>query len=71
MSCVSAVPEAVSSAASDLSGIGSAIRPANSAAAASTTGRPAAGADEVSAAITTVFASHVQTYQALSSQISG
>src|ERR1700730_6318017 len=68
MSFVFVAPEAVVAAAGDLSGIGSAISAANSAAAASATGVLAAGADQVSAAIATVFGSHAQTYQALSAQ---
>ncbi|MCV7079933.1 PE family protein [Mycobacterium szulgai] len=70
MSFVSAVPEVFSSAAADLNGIGVALRAANAAAAASTTGVMAAGADEVSAAIARLFSGNAQAYQALSRQAS-
>lgn len=63
MSFLFALPEAVQNAASDLAGIGSAIRTANSAAAAPTTGMLAAGADEVSVAVTSLFSSHAAAYQ--------
>ena len=68
MSYVVAIPEALVAAASDLAGIGSMLSTANAAAAASTTGVLAAGADEVSAAITSLFSSHAQDFQALSTQ---
>ena len=55
MSFVSAAPEILQSAATDLGSIGSTINTANAAAAAPTTQVLAAGADEVSAAIATVF----------------
>jgi PE family len=68
MSFVIASPEYVTAAASDLASIGSSISEANSAAAAPTTGVLAAGADEVSAVVTTLFEAHAQAYQALSAQ---
>ncbi|WP_415624203.1 PE family protein, partial [Mycobacterium intermedium] len=68
MSFVTAVPEFLTAAASDLKNIGSTISQANAAALAPTTEVLAAGADEVSAAIATVFGSHAQLYQALSAQ---
>lgn len=68
MSFVIAAPEMVTAAATDLSSIGSAIGEANAAAAAPTTEVLAAGADEVSAAITALFSQHASAYQALSAQ---
>ncbi len=68
MSFVHAAPEFVTVAASDLASIGSTLDAAHAAAVAPTTGVLAAGADEVSAAITTIFAAHAQAYQALSAQ---
>ncbi|WP_156748017.1 PE family protein, partial [Mycobacterium sp. E3198] len=68
MSFVIAAPEMVTTAATDLANIESAIGAANRAAAAPTTGLLAAGADEVSAAIAAVFAGHAQAYQAVSAQ---
>lgn len=55
-------------AAADLEGIGSALAAANRAAEAPTTGLLAAGADEVSAAIASLFSGNAQAYQALSAQ---
>ncbi|MGA9677789.1 MAG: PE family protein, partial [Mycobacterium sp.] len=66
MSFVSAVPEALTTASADLTGIGSSIRAANVAAATTTTGILAAGQDEVSAAIARLFSSHGRQFQALS-----
>jgi DNA-binding SARP family transcriptional activator len=61
-------PEAVSAAAQDLTGIGSAIQSANAAAAASTSQVAAAAQDEVSTAIAGVFGDYAQEYQALLTQ---
>src|SRR5271170_7431095 len=69
MSFLIAAPEALVAAATDLANIGSTISEANVAAAAPTTGVLAAGADEVSTAIATLFAGHAQSYQALSTQV--
>ena len=55
--------------ARDLAGIGSSIRSANAAAAASTTRVVAAAQDEVSAAIAGLFSSYGQEHQALSAQV--
>ena len=63
-----AAPEALATASADLSGIGEAIRDATSAAAPSTTGIAAPALDEVSAAITKLFGSYGQEFQALSAQ---
>ncbi|VAZ82381.1 PE-PGRS family protein PE_PGRS16 [Mycobacterium persicum] len=68
MSYVTAVPEALAAAARDITGIGSTLSAANSAAAVPTTGLLAAGADEVSAAIAGLFSSHAREYQTLSAQ---
>jgi hypothetical protein len=67
-SFVSVSPQTVVAASQDLLGIGSAIRSSNAAAAASTTQVAAAAQDEVSAAITGVFGSYAQQYQALIAQ---
>ena len=63
MSYLLAAPEFLSSAASDLAGIGSALTAANSAAAAPTA--EVLAADEVSAASAAVFSAHASDYQAL------
>ena len=68
MSYVIAAPEFVTAAATDLAGIGSSLSEANAAAAASTTKVIAAGGDEVSAAIASLFSGHGQQFQALSAQ---
>src|SRR5258708_39657369 len=68
MSFVIAAPEFVAAAASDLANIGSAISQANAAASVETSTVLAAGADEVSAAIASLFEAHGQAYQALSAQ---
>ena len=61
-------PEVVTTASSDLNGIGSAIRSANAAAAGSTTSVLAAAQDEVSAAISKLFGGYAQEFQSLSAQ---
>jgi hypothetical protein len=68
MSFVVATPECFTAAAQDLARIGSAIRSANTAAAASTTQLAAAAQDEVSTAIAGVFGSVGQQYQTLLGQ---
>src|SRR5689334_19257257 len=68
MSFVIAAPEFVTAAASDLADIGAAINAANVAATGTTTAVVAAGADEVSAAVASLFSSHGQAFQALSAQ---
>ncbi|WP_078448054.1 PE family protein, partial [Mycobacterium tuberculosis] len=65
MSLVIVAPETVAAAALDVARIGSSIGAANAAAAGSTTSVLAAGADEVSAAIATLFGSHAREYQAI------
>ncbi|WP_142305591.1 PE family protein, partial [Mycobacterium tuberculosis] len=69
MSLVIVAPETVAAAALDVARIGSSIGAANAAAAGSTTSVLAAGADEVSAAIATLFGSHAREYQAISTQV--
>ena len=67
MSFLTAAPDLMTAAATDLASIGSAITEANAVAAAPTTGVLAAGADEVSAAIAAVFSGHGKAFQGLSS----
>nr|WP_119185062.1 PE family protein [Mycobacterium decipiens] len=66
MSYVVAVAELLSSAATDLAGIGSAVSAANASAALPTTGRLAAAGDEVSAAVAALFVGRAREYQELS-----
>ena len=68
MSFVSTAPEFVTAAASELADIGSAIGAANAAATGPTTGLLTAGADEVSAAVASLFSTHGQAFQALTAQ---
>ncbi|MCV7079208.1 PE family protein, partial [Mycobacterium szulgai] len=69
MSYISAVPEVLTSAATALGQVGSTLNAANLAAAVPTTAVLAQGADEVSAAVATLFAGHAQEYQALSTRL--
>jgi hypothetical protein len=68
MSFVTTQPEALTAAAANLAGIGSAMNAQNAAAAAPTTGVVPAAADEVSALTATQFATHATMYQAMSAQ---
>jgi hypothetical protein len=68
MSYVTTQPEALSSAAASLQGIGSAVNDQNAASAGATTGVIPAAADEVSALTAAQFAAHAQMYQAVSAQ---
>ncbi|WP_415823739.1 PE family protein, partial [Mycobacterium basiliense] len=68
MSYLLVVPEILTSAATDLEGIASALGAANLAAAVPTTGLLAAGADEVSQAVASLFAGYGQAYQSMSTQ---
>jgi hypothetical protein len=61
-------PEFVSDAASNLANVGSMIDAANAAATVPTSGVLAAGTDEVSEAVASVFGAHAQAYQAISAQ---
>ncbi|MGA8253423.1 MAG: PE family protein, partial [Mycobacterium sp.] len=68
MSFLSAAPQMLAAAATDVASIGSTISEANAWAAASTTGVLGAGADEVSVAIASLFNGHAQAYQTLSAK---
>jgi hypothetical protein len=68
MSFVIAMPEAVRDAATNLASLSSTITAANAAAAVPTTRVLAAGADEVSAAIATMFSQQGGAFQAVSAQ---
>jgi hypothetical protein len=61
-------PEALTAAAGNLAGIGSAISAVNVSEAAPTTGLIPAAADEVSALTAAAFAAHGALYQAVSAQ---
>lgn len=69
MSFVTAVPEAIATAASALANLGSTINQANASAAASTVGVLPLAADEVSEAVSALFGSQAQQFQALSSRV--
>ena len=68
MSYVIAVPQTMTTVATDLANIGSSLSEANAAAAVPITAMAAAGEDEVSAAIAALFSSHGQQFRALSAQ---
>ena len=68
MSFVIINPEAQATAAGRLSGVGSVPAARNVAAAATTTGLPAADADLVSALTATQFSAHAAMYQAVGAQ---
>lgn len=68
MSFVFASPEFMTSAATDLAVIRSAVDAARVAALGPTTQLQAAAADEISAAIAAVFGQHAHTFQAVSAQ---
>ena len=68
MSFVTTQPEALTTAAGTLQGLGSAMAAQNAAAAAPTTGVVPAAADEVSALTAAQFAAHASLYQAVSAQ---
>jgi hypothetical protein len=68
MSFVTTQPEALTTAAGALQGLGSAMAAQNAAAAAPTTGVVPAAADEVSALTAAQFAAHASLYQAVSAQ---
>nr|WP_208649046.1 PE family protein [Mycobacterium innocens] len=63
------VPEILASSAGDVANLCAALSAANAAAATPTTTMLAAGADEVSAAIASLFSKEAQAYQALSAQM--
>lgn len=62
MSYMIATPAALTAAATDIDGIGSAVSVANAAAVAATTGVLAAGGDEVLAAIARLFNANAEEY---------
>ncbi|MCV7076762.1 PE family protein, partial [Mycobacterium szulgai] len=68
MSMVIVLPEIVSAAAANLTDIHASLAAANLAASVRTEGIAAAAADEVSAALATLFGNHAQDYQAISAQ---
>lgn len=68
MSFVTTQPEALSTAAGSLQGIGAAVSAQNEAAAGPTTAVIPAAADEVSALTAAQFGMHGQLYQAVSAQ---
>jgi hypothetical protein len=68
VSFVLTAPELVTAAAGNLAGIGSTLGEATAAAAAPTTGVAAAATDEVSTAISQLFGSYGQEFQAVSAQ---
>lgn len=70
MSFVTTHPEALTAAAGNLEGVGSAMAAQNAAAAAPTTGVVPAAADEVSALQATQFAAYGTLYQQISAQAS-
>ncbi len=65
MSYMTAIPDAIVSAASDFENIGSSISEANAAAVAPTAAVLSAGADEVSATTAALFADYGRAYQAV------
>jgi PE family len=69
MSLLVAPPGLLTSAATDLARMGSALDAVNTAAAGPTSAMAAAGADEVSAAVAALFARHGRQYQTLSGQV--
>ena len=68
MSYLIAVPDLLAAAASDVAGIGSSLSAAHVLAAAPTTAVVAAGSDEVSTAIASLFSGHAKAYQTLGAQ---
>ena len=70
MSFLVVAPDWLESAATDLESIRSSLTAAHVAAAVPTTGIAAAGADEVSAAVASLFGGFGQEFQALSAQAS-
>ena len=68
MSYITAAPEMIASAATDVASIGSTLNAARADAAAPTTAVLAAAEDEVSAAIAKLFSGHGQAFQTLGAQ---
>ncbi len=71
MSPLAVAPELLAAAAANLESIGAALTAGNVAAAVPTTALAAAGADEVSGAIASLFALYANDYQLFSAQASG
>jgi hypothetical protein len=71
VSILTAAPELITAAATDLRNIGSTLDAAKAVAVAPTTGLLAAGEDEVSAAIASLFTAHGQQFQTLSARAAG
>ena len=69
MSYLIATPEALAAAVTDIAGIGSTLNAANAAAVGPTTKILAAGADEISAAVASLFGGHALDYQSLSARV--
>ncbi|MEK1245648.1 PE family protein, partial [Mycobacterium ulcerans] len=69
MSFVSVIPEQLTAAATNLAGVGSTISTANATAAGPTAAALAAGADDVSAAVSSFFGAYARDYQAFSVQV--
>jgi hypothetical protein len=69
MSFVLVAPDLLETAVTDAAEIGSALRTAHLSAVSGTTVLEAAGADEVSAAITALFGAHAQEYQAAAARV--
>jgi hypothetical protein len=69
MSYVFVAPEIVATAATDLTGVGSAVSAANASAASATTQVMVAAGDEVSAATAALFGAYGQEYQAMSTRL--
>ncbi|WP_155769937.1 PE family protein, partial [Mycobacterium asiaticum] len=67
---VSVTPETLASTAADVTGINSVLRSANLAAGPQITSVLAAGADEVSAAVASLFSGHGVAYQGLAADLS-
>ena len=70
MSDLTAVPQAISAAATDVAAVGSSVNAAHTVAAASTVAVLPAAADEVSAGIAQLFSGFAQDYHALAAQAS-
>ncbi len=68
MPFVSVVPDLVASASGQLDAIGSALSAANAQATVPITGIPAMAADDVSAAVQSVFKTYAQSFQAVSAE---
>lgn len=68
MSFINVAPDLMSTAATDLANIGSTITEAHTAAALPTTTLAAAGGDEISAAVASLFSTHGQVYHQIGAE---